>query len=106
VVGSPDIQEGQIMSVKRAVQLQIQPDKCEEFEAIAQVAAARVRAEDPGCEQYHLFQSLDDTSRYVLLESWATQEDLDAHRSSPGFGDFRKIWPLLAADPQVTRTQT
>jgi quinol monooxygenase YgiN len=100
------VREEDSVSIKIAVQLQIQPGKSAEFEAIAQGAAARVRAEDAGCEQYHLYRSLDDENRYVLLESWANAQDLEAHGRSPGIGDFRKIGPLLAARPTMTRTES
>jgi quinol monooxygenase YgiN len=85
------------MSVRLTVQMQIQPGKAQEFEAIAGAAAARVRAEDKGCEMYHLFRSIDDDTRYVLVEAWTTAEDLKAHGSSPGVADMRKVAPLMAA---------
>jgi len=91
------------MSTRITVQMQVQPDKSEEFEAIAQPAAARVRAEDKGCEMYHLFRSLDDASRYVLVESWTTAEDLAAHGKSTGTLEMRKIGPLLAGRPVMHR---
>jgi len=93
------------MSIKLAVQFQIHPGKSQEFEAIAQSAAERVRAEDAGCEQYHLFRSLDDPQHYVLLESWASAAELDAHGSSPGIAEMRKVAPLLAARPRMTRSE-
>ena len=32
-----------------------------------------------GCEQYELFQSLDDHEKVVLLERWTSQDLLDKH---------------------------
>ena len=84
------------MAVRLTVQMQIQPGKAQEFEAIGGAAAARVRAEDRGCEMYDLFRSIDDETRYVLVEAWTTAEDLKAHGSSPGIADMRKVGPLLA----------
>ena len=91
------------MAIRLTVQMQIQPCKAEEFEAIAGSAAKRVRAEDKGCEMYDLFRSLDDPNRYVLIESWSTQADLDAHGRSPGVADMRKVGPLLTATPVLHR---
>jgi quinol monooxygenase YgiN len=91
------------MSMRLTVQLQIQPGKSEEFETIAHAAATRVRAEDNGCEMYDLFRSIDDPNRYVLIESWATQADLDDHGKSPAMADMGKIGPLLAGRPVMHR---
>ena len=91
------------MAIRLTVQMQIQPGKAQEFEAIAGAAAKRVRAEDTGCEMYHLFRSIDDDTRYVLVEAWATTEDLNAHGSSAGMGDMRKIGPILAGRPVMHR---
>jgi len=91
------------MSVRLTVQMQVQPGKSQEFETIARAAAARVRAEDKGCEMYDLFRSVDDETRYVLVESWATADDLKQHGSSPGVGDMRKVGPLLSAKTVMHR---
>ncbi len=92
------------MSIRLTVKFQVQPGKSEEFETMAQAAAARVRAEDQGCEAYHLYRSLDDESQYVLVESWATAADLEAHGSSPAIGEMQKIGPLLAGRPVALRS--
>lgn len=78
------------MSIRLTVQLNVQEGKAAEFEAAAGPALARVRAEDKGCEMYDLFKSVDDDSRFVIVESWASQEDLDAHMTSPAMGDVGK----------------
>jgi len=78
------------MSIRLTVQLTVQEGKAAEFEAAAGPALARVRAEDKGCEMYDLFKSVDDDSRFVMVESWASQEDLDAHMKSPAMGDVGK----------------
>lgn len=37
---------------------------------------------EPGCEQYEVFQSLDDPDSLVLLERWQDQAALDAHAAA------------------------
>ncbi len=76
------------MSIRLTVQLPIKPGKASEFEAAAGPALARVKAEDKGCEMYDLFKSVDDDERYVMVESWASQADLDAHMKSPAMKDI------------------
>ena len=89
------------MSVRLTVQLNIQPGKSAEFEGAAKAGIAKVKAEDKGCEMYDLFKSVDDDTRYVMVESWATQADLDAHGKSPAMAEMGKIGPLLAGRPQM-----
>ncbi|HKK50159.1 MAG TPA: antibiotic biosynthesis monooxygenase family protein [Myxococcota bacterium] len=78
------------MSIRLTVQLNIKEGKAAEFEAAAGPALARVRAEDSGCEMYDLFKSVDDDTRYVMVESWASEDDLNAHMTSPAMGDVGK----------------
>ena len=69
-------------------------------------ATARVRAEDGGCEQYDLFHQAEDETRFVLLEVWATAEDLDAHMASPAFITVRDgMRQFLAGVATVHRYQ-
>ncbi len=91
------------MSIRLTVQFNIQAGKASEFEAAAGSAASKVRAEDKGCEMYDLFKSVDDDTRYVLVEAWATKEDLDAHGSSPGMAEMQKIGGFLAGRPTMHR---
>ncbi len=92
------------MSIRLTVQLNVQKGKSSEFEAAAGGAASTVRAEDKGCEMYDLFKSVDDDTRYVLVEAWATKEDLEAHGTSPGMAEMQtgRYWHLAA--PRGTRT--
>ena len=87
------------MSIRLTVQLQIQPGKNADFESAASAAIGRVKADDAGCEMYDLFRSVDDDTRYVMVESWASQENLDAHGKSPAMAEMAKIGPFLAGAP-------
>lgn len=91
------------MSIRLTVQFKIQPGKASEFETVAGAAITQVKAEDKGCEAYDLFKGVDDDTRYVLVESWATTQDLDAHGKSPGMMAMQKIAPLLAGRPTMHR---
>ena len=75
----------------------------DEFKAAAQAGIARVKAEDEGCEMYDLFRSIDDDTRYVMVESWATEEDLAAHGKSPAMAEMAKIGPFLAGAPVMNQ---
>ncbi len=78
------------MSLRLTVQFTIQPGKNQEFETVAGAAIAQVKADDSGCEMYDLFKSVDDETRYVMVESWASQADLDAHKTSAAMAEVGK----------------
>ena len=68
------------------------------FEEPAEVAPV---AEDQQAVELNenLFRSVDDDTRYVMVESWASQENLDAHGKSPAMAAMAKIGPSLAGAP-------
>jgi quinol monooxygenase YgiN len=74
-----------------------------DFESIALPITARVRDEDAGCLQYHIYQAIEDESHYVLVEAWENAEALAAHGTSPATADFAKLEPLLAEKPVLHR---
>jgi quinol monooxygenase YgiN len=78
------------MSVRLTVQLTVKPGTANDFKTAAKPALARVKREDAGCEMYDLFQSVDDETRFVMVESWASDAELDAHMKSPTMGDVGK----------------
>ena len=91
------------MSLRLTVQFKIQDGKGADFEAAIGGAISKVKAEDEGCEMYDLFKSVEDDTRYALIESWATQEDIDAHGKSPGMAKMMKIGPLMDGPPKMHR---
>lgn len=91
------------MSFRLTVEIDIKEGAAAEFEAAASAAIARVKAEDAGCEMYDLFKSVDSDTRYALIESWASKEELDAHGKSPAMGEMAKIGPYLAGAPRMHR---
>lgn len=89
------------MSIRLTVQLPIKAGKSAEFEAAAGPALARVRAEDAGCEMYDLFKSIDDDTRFVMVESWAAEADLEAHKTSDAMKDIVKAFGAFLAGAPV-----
>ena len=91
------------MSKRITVQMQVTLGRAAEFETFMAAATARVRAEDAGCEQYHLFRSIDDDHGFALIESWATAENLEAHRASEAMAHIGGMRDFLAAPPTLHR---
>ena len=91
------------MAIGLTVQFTIQPGSNDEFEAGFAKAAATVKEQDEGCEMYDLFRSVDDATRYAMVERWTTQELLDAHSKSPSMAGMAALAPHFAGAPVLSR---
>lgn len=49
---------------------------------------------DAGCKQYDLLSSVEDEGSLVIVETWASQQDLDVHSAAE---HFTRLVPQLAA---------
>ena len=58
------------------------PEFRDEVIAALEEVIPRVHAEDAGCEVYSLNEGGE---KLVMIEKWATPEDLQAHSASPAF---------------------
>ena len=66
------------MPIRHVVTIHVAPGRAADFAAGFKALQAIAEREE-GCQQYELFQSLDDPDKVVLLERWASQELLDKH---------------------------
>jgi quinol monooxygenase YgiN len=66
------------MAIRLIITLTAAPGKGDEFAAAFKVRCEEVM-EEPGCEQFEVFQSALDPDKLVLLERWTDQAALDAH---------------------------
>jgi quinol monooxygenase YgiN len=66
------------MAIRHVVTIQVAAGKAASF-ASAFKALQAIALQEAGCEQYELFQSLDDPDKLVILERWTSQELLDNH---------------------------
>lgn len=57
--------------------------------------------EEPGCKSYSAFCDINDKNRFILLEEWETQKDLDSHIKSHRFGVLLGAKILLYEPPQI-----
>ncbi len=57
---------------------------------------------DAGCIRYDLFVAQGAPGTFVMLETWASQEDLNAHMSSPHLGAaFASVGDAFDGAPQI-----
>jgi quinol monooxygenase YgiN len=66
------------MSIRLIVTITATPGKGSELAQAYRQRCAEV-AQEPGCEQYEIFQSAVNPDRLALLERWVDQAALDAH---------------------------
>lgn len=83
------------MAIRHLVTIEVAPGKAADFTSAFKALQAIVEREE-GCEQYELFQSLDDLDRMVLLERWASQASLDKHMEAERTRDRSLIDAVVA----------
>lgn len=66
------------MSLRLIVTFTAEPGKGAELARIYRQRCIEA-AQEPGCEQYEIFQSALDPDKLVLLERWTDQAALDLH---------------------------
>jgi quinol monooxygenase YgiN len=106
VPGSPEASRfgGRAMAIRHVITVHVAPGKAADFAGAFKVVQAIAHQEE-GCEQYELFQSLDDPDRLVLLERWTNQELLDKHMAAERTRDSSPMDALVALwAPGVTPT--
>lgn len=92
------------MSVGMTVHLKIKPEMADDFEQFFLGMIKRVKASDEGCELYDLFRGVEDSSQFILLERWASQEALDAHGKQPHMKTINEgVGARLAGRPGMHR---
>lgn len=62
---------------------------------------ARAVAEEPGCMQFEPFRSVSDGDRFVIVELWATEDDLAAHTELTKRSDTTAIDELVRDELRV-----
>jgi (4S)-4-hydroxy-5-phosphonooxypentane-2,3-dione isomerase len=73
------------------VQLEVRPEKREEFLAgMSANAEASVR-DEPGCLRFDVCSVAADPHRFVLYELYTDAEAFAAHKASPHFAQWREI---------------
>ena len=84
------------MAVRIFVSMDAQPGKGTEFAQARASRDAEVRQE-PGCEQFEIFQSVANPDKLLLVERWTDEASLEAHaernRQRPALGAELRAGP-------------
>lgn len=92
------------MAIRHVVTIQVAPGRADDF-ASAFKAVQAIAKQEAGCEQYELFQSLDEPEKVLLLERWTSQALLDKHMAAERTRNHSAIDALVALwAPGITPT--
>jgi quinol monooxygenase YgiN len=61
------------------------------------VQAMRKSRAEPGCQRFDVYHSTAEPKRFTLVEHWASQEAIDAHRLAEAYTTIYKpqVMPLV-----------
>jgi quinol monooxygenase YgiN len=94
-----------VVAVLCTAQLPIRPESREGFLAATAAWGEQVRREK-GCRDFRVYEAPGSPGTFFLLEEWATEADLAAHRRQPTQRAYqRQIQALLAAPAAATTYQ-
>ena len=54
-----------------------------------------------GCMSYRLYEDVENRNTFVLLETWATQEDLESHIRTDNQRQLLALMDLLSEQPEL-----
>jgi quinol monooxygenase YgiN len=87
------------------VRFKVKPDQVEAVLAAATKAVPASRAEK-GCIAYDVQQSLDESTEFLVLETWRDAAALRFHSGTDHFSDFIKVIRAAAeGPPQMSLTK-
>jgi len=89
------------MSIVTVVELRFRPADREEGIATLQRALLQSRA-FPGCESIEVLETIDDPTRIVMIEQWASVHDDVAYRAWRKTPEGSSGLAPLLAEPPVT----
>ena len=90
------------MTIGLMVKMKIKAGKNAEFENGFKEAQVGVRAEEPGCLYYDLYQSSSDPQTYFVLERYTGQPAVDLHTKTKHFAKMMQAGPgLMDGPPEI-----
>ena len=54
-----------------------------------------------GCVSYRLYEDVENRNAFVLLEEWATQEDIERHISKDNQRQLLALMDILSVQPEL-----
>jgi autoinducer 2-degrading protein len=86
------------------VEFQVQPGSLDQFMKLVDTNARDSMANEPGCFQFDVMQTLDDPCKVVLYEVYASEEAFKAHMGMAHTQGFlAAVKPLVSGPPKPLR---
>jgi len=79
-------------------EMEVLGEKLKEFLQTVPVILS-VAPQQPGCISHHLSQDLEGENRFIIIQAWEHQSELDAFWCSDRFGTFLGTFHLLKNTP-------
>ncbi|MFR9164885.1 MAG: putative quinol monooxygenase [Dysgonomonas sp.] len=70
-------------------EMRIKPEYAENIKPIFENIAANSQKEN-GCIYYHVHQAIGDSTKFVILEKWKSQEAIDFHNNTIHFKEYKE----------------
>ena len=86
------------------VSVSVEPDKVDEFVALAVRTMIEPTQAVPGCIRYELWQDREEPQRFAIIEEWENEEAQAAHLASDWLQPvIAALQPLAAASFEMQR---
>jgi quinol monooxygenase YgiN len=70
--------------------MQVTPENIEEFKQIC-AENAKNSVKEPGVKRFDVLQQSDDPTRFVLVEAYLDETDLEKHKQTAHYNKWRQV---------------
>jgi len=84
------------------VHIHVEPQHVDTFQQIS-LENARHSLQEPGVARFDVIQQADDPTRFVLVEIYRSEQDVERHKQTAHYARWRELAEPLMAEPR-TRT--
>lgn len=82
------------------VAVHVKPESVDAFRA-ATLANAKGSIQEPGCARFDIMQTVDDPTRFLLVEIYRTADAQAAHRETEHYKTWRDTVADMMAEPRT-----
>ena len=86
--------------IQATLKMIVQPERRGDLLATMKGMLEPARVER-GCLSYRLYEDVENRNAFILLEEWATQEDLERHISKDNQRQLLTLMDLLSEQPEL-----
>ena len=72
------------------IYMQVKPENIEEFKQIC-TENAKNSAKEPGIKRFDVLQQSDDPTRFVLVEAYLNETDVEQHKKTAHYNKWRQV---------------